>query len=128
MISATGTAPKDSTSALLLEGKTHLLRLLKEIPLGKAEQAAPKMVLQPTKISRRNWPTCPLRRANTASDSAQNWYILRRADRCDASCTGRWCKSSQLIPPGMTTSCAREYGFPFLQEIVRSEEHTSELQ
>jgi hypothetical protein len=32
--------PKDSTAALLLEGKTHLLRLLREIPLGEAEQAA----------------------------------------------------------------------------------------
>jgi hypothetical protein len=32
--------PKQSTAALLLEGKTHLLRLLQEIPLGKAEQAA----------------------------------------------------------------------------------------
>jgi hypothetical protein len=34
--------PKDSTAALLLEGKTHLLRLLQEIPLGEAEQAAVK--------------------------------------------------------------------------------------
>jgi len=32
--------PKDSTAALLLEGRTHLLRLLQEIPLGEAEQAA----------------------------------------------------------------------------------------
>ena len=32
--------PKESTAALLLEGKTHLLRLLQEIPLGEAEQAA----------------------------------------------------------------------------------------
>jgi len=32
--------PKQSTAALLLEGKTHLLRLLQEIPLGDAEQAA----------------------------------------------------------------------------------------
>jgi hypothetical protein len=32
--------PKDSTSALLLEGKEHLLRLLQEISLGEAEQAA----------------------------------------------------------------------------------------
>jgi hypothetical protein len=32
--------PKQSTAALLLEGKTHLLRLLQEIPLGEAEQAA----------------------------------------------------------------------------------------
>jgi hypothetical protein len=32
--------PKRSTAALLLEGKTHLLRLLQEIPLGEAEQAA----------------------------------------------------------------------------------------
>ena len=32
--------PKESTEALLLEGKTHLLRLLQEIPLGEAEQAA----------------------------------------------------------------------------------------
>ena len=32
--------PKKSTAALLLEGKTHLLRLLQEIPLGEAEQAA----------------------------------------------------------------------------------------
>jgi hypothetical protein len=32
--------PKESTTALLLEGKTHLLRLLQEIPLGEAEQAA----------------------------------------------------------------------------------------
>jgi hypothetical protein len=32
--------PKDSTAALLLEGKEHLLRLLQEIPLGEAEQAA----------------------------------------------------------------------------------------
>ena len=31
--------PKDSSAALLLEGKTHLLRLLQEIPLGEAEQA-----------------------------------------------------------------------------------------
>jgi hypothetical protein len=28
------------TAALLLEGRTHLLRLLQEIPLGEAEQAA----------------------------------------------------------------------------------------
>jgi hypothetical protein len=34
--------PKDSTAALLLEGRTHLLRLLQEIPLGEAEQAAVK--------------------------------------------------------------------------------------
>jgi hypothetical protein len=32
--------PKDSTAALLLEGRTHLLRLLQVIPLGEAEQAA----------------------------------------------------------------------------------------
>jgi hypothetical protein len=32
--------PKDSTAVLLLEGKTHLLRLIQEIPLGEAEQAA----------------------------------------------------------------------------------------
>ena len=32
--------PKDSTAALLLEGKEHLLRLLQEIPLGEAEHAA----------------------------------------------------------------------------------------
>src|SRR5271155_5243527 len=32
--------PKKSTAALLLEGRTHLLRLLQEIPLGEAEQAA----------------------------------------------------------------------------------------
>lgn len=32
--------PKDSTAALLLEGKAHLLRLLQEIPLGESEQAA----------------------------------------------------------------------------------------
>jgi integrase len=32
--------PKPSTASLLLEGKTHLLRLLQEIPLGDAEQAA----------------------------------------------------------------------------------------
>ena len=32
--------PKQTAAALLLEGKTHLLRLLQEIPLGEAEQAA----------------------------------------------------------------------------------------
>jgi hypothetical protein len=32
--------PKDSTAALQVEGKEHLLRLLQEIPLGEAEQAA----------------------------------------------------------------------------------------
>jgi hypothetical protein len=32
--------PKGSTSALLLEGKQHLLRLLQEIPLSEAEHAA----------------------------------------------------------------------------------------
>ena len=32
--------PKESSSALLLEGKRNLLRLLQEIPLGEAEQAA----------------------------------------------------------------------------------------
>jgi hypothetical protein len=32
--------PKESSSALLLEGKENLLRLLQEIPLGDAEQAA----------------------------------------------------------------------------------------
>jgi hypothetical protein len=32
--------PKRSAAALLLEGKKHLLRLLQEIPLGEAEQAA----------------------------------------------------------------------------------------
>lgn len=32
--------PKQSTAALLLEGKGHLLRLLQEIPLGETEQAA----------------------------------------------------------------------------------------
>jgi hypothetical protein len=32
--------PKDSTAALLLEGKEHLLRLLQEIPLAEAEKAA----------------------------------------------------------------------------------------
>jgi hypothetical protein len=32
--------PKESTAALLLEGKTHLLQLLQENPLGDAEQAA----------------------------------------------------------------------------------------
>jgi hypothetical protein len=32
--------PKESAAALLLEGKTHLLRLLQEIQLGGAEQAA----------------------------------------------------------------------------------------
>jgi hypothetical protein len=32
--------PKQSASALFLEGKQNLLRLLQEIPLGEAEQAA----------------------------------------------------------------------------------------
>jgi hypothetical protein len=32
--------PKESAAALLFEGKIHLLRLLQEIPLGEAEQAA----------------------------------------------------------------------------------------
>jgi hypothetical protein len=32
--------PKDSTVALQVEGKQHLLRLLQEIPFGEAEQAA----------------------------------------------------------------------------------------
>ncbi|WP_263419301.1 hypothetical protein [Terriglobus albidus] len=32
--------PKESTAALLLEGKIHRLRLHQEIPLGEAEQAA----------------------------------------------------------------------------------------
>ena len=32
--------PKESTETSLLEGKTHLSRLLQEIPLGEAEQAA----------------------------------------------------------------------------------------
>jgi hypothetical protein len=32
--------PKQSTAALLLEGKEHLSRLLQEIPLCEAEQAA----------------------------------------------------------------------------------------
>ena len=32
--------PKQSTAALILEGKKNLLRMLQEIPLGKAEQAA----------------------------------------------------------------------------------------
>jgi hypothetical protein len=32
--------PKQSTEALLVEGKTHVLRLLREIPLDEAEQAA----------------------------------------------------------------------------------------
>jgi hypothetical protein len=32
--------PKQSTAALLLEAKKHLLRLLQVIPLGEAEQAA----------------------------------------------------------------------------------------
>ena len=32
--------PKESSSALLMEGKENLLRLLQEIPLGEAEQAA----------------------------------------------------------------------------------------
>jgi len=31
---------KDSTAALQVEGKEHVLRLLQEIPLGEAEQAA----------------------------------------------------------------------------------------
>jgi hypothetical protein len=31
---------KDSTVALPVEGKEHVLRLLQEIPLGEAEQAA----------------------------------------------------------------------------------------
>jgi hypothetical protein len=38
--SAISIMPKQSTEALLLEAKTHLLRLLQEIPLGEAEQAA----------------------------------------------------------------------------------------
>lgn len=38
--SATSNMPKQSSSALLLEGKQNLLRLLQEIPLGEAEQAA----------------------------------------------------------------------------------------
>jgi hypothetical protein len=32
--------PKEAATALLLEGKTYLLRLLQEIPLGEAERAA----------------------------------------------------------------------------------------
>ncbi|WP_201758989.1 hypothetical protein [Acidisarcina polymorpha] len=32
--------PKQSTAALILEGKKNLLRNLQEIPLGEAEQAA----------------------------------------------------------------------------------------
>jgi hypothetical protein len=32
--------PKQTAAALLLEGKTHLLRLLQEIPLGEAGVAA----------------------------------------------------------------------------------------
>jgi hypothetical protein len=32
--------PKQSTAVLLFEGKDHLLRLLRKIPLGEEEQAA----------------------------------------------------------------------------------------
>jgi hypothetical protein len=32
--------PKQSSAALMLEGKENLLRLLQEIPLGEAEEAA----------------------------------------------------------------------------------------
>ena len=32
--------PKQSSAAQMFEGKTNLLRLLQEIPLGEAEQAA----------------------------------------------------------------------------------------
>jgi hypothetical protein len=37
--------PKESTAAPLLEGKTHLLRLLQAIPLGEAEKAAVEILL-----------------------------------------------------------------------------------
>ena len=38
--SATSICRRSLTPSLLMEGKTHLLRLLQEIPLGEAEQAA----------------------------------------------------------------------------------------
>jgi hypothetical protein len=46
------------TAALLLEGRTHLLRLLQEIPLGEAEQAAVEMAWRPTKTFYRSYRMC----------------------------------------------------------------------
>jgi hypothetical protein len=52
--------PKQSTAALLLEGKEHLLRLLQEIPLGEAKPLS-KMASQLARSCCGNWQTCPLR-------------------------------------------------------------------
>jgi hypothetical protein len=73
--------PKQSTAALLLEGKEHLLWLLQEIPLGEAEQGPSKTVSQPTNISCRNWPTCPLRQGQRRMRSAQDWCKSLRSER-----------------------------------------------
>ena len=56
--------PKESTAALMFEGKTHLLRLLQEIPLGEAEHAAveegvaayEKLLLETSGCANASWP------------------------------------------------------------------------
>ena len=55
--------PKDSTAALLLEGKEHLLRLLQEIPLG--ERNGPESGSSPVaKPGRRRTGAAPLAKSS----------------------------------------------------------------
>jgi integrase len=73
--------PKESTAALLLEGKTHLLRLLQEIPLGEAEQAAVEDGVAAYENLLSNWQMCRLRlvqrRGRCEPDHDEPGHVLR---------------------------------------------------
>ena len=64
---------KGSSAALLLEGKMHLLRLLQEIPLGEAEQAAVEDGVAATKTFYRSYRTCRRLQAQRRVSSAPGW-------------------------------------------------------
>ncbi|WP_125487366.1 hypothetical protein [Edaphobacter aggregans] len=65
--------PKDSTAALLLEGRTHLLRLLQEIPLGEAEQAAVEDGVAAYQTFYRSYRMCLRLQAQRRVSSAPGW-------------------------------------------------------
>jgi hypothetical protein len=95
--------PKKSTAALLLDGKTHLLRLLQEIPLCEAEQAAIEDGVAAYEHLLFEIGGCAHScRANAASDRPRTSTNHVRQAGGDATYTGRGRKSSQRTPAGMT--------------------------
>ena len=92
--------PKESTARLAVEGKTHLLRLLQEIPLGEAEQAAVEDGVAAyenllSKLADVPTPAGPTPQSDRHRASTN--HVLQTGS--DASCAGLRRESLRMIRP-----------------------------